>query len=113
MKTLTRTILGFIVLGSFVTACASATTGGNTTADQQSACDQAFAQAIALDPGSDTVDSVDGAIAGCASLESWVTAAARHPDAFGGQDPATVAGLRCSANSQLAGTAVCTDLQGS
>ena len=113
MKILTRTILWFLVLGSFVMACASATTGGSTTADQQSACDQAFAQATAIDPGSDTVDSVDGAIAGCGSLESWVSAAARHPDAFGGQDPATVAGERCAANPQLAGAAVCTDLQGS
>jgi hypothetical protein len=108
MKSAAKTVLFLGVLASLVlvTAC------GSATADRQSACDQAFAQAMAIDPGSDTVNAVDGAIAGCQSLEAWVVAAKRFPDAFGGQDPATVASQRCAANAQLANAAVCTDLQG-
>jgi ADP-ribosylglycohydrolase len=103
-------VLLLVLLGTFVTACASAATDGSTTAAGQSACDQAFAQAIAIDADSDTVSAIDGAIAGCPSLEAWVQAAEQHPDAFGGQDLAALATERCAASSQLANTAVCTDL---
>jgi hypothetical protein len=67
---------------------------------------------MAIDPGSDTVSAVDGAIAGCASLEAWVAAAGRDPAAFGGQDPTALATARCSASADLANAAVCTDLTG-
>jgi hypothetical protein len=106
MRTIATTVLMLGLLGStLVTAC------GSATADQQSACDQAFAQAIAIDPGSATVSAVDGAIAGCQSLQAWVTAAERYPDAFGGQDPAAVASERCATSAALANTPVCTDLR--
>ncbi len=47
------------------------------------------------------------------SLEAWVSAAGRYPDAFGDQDPTTLATARCEASPQLASTPVYTDLQGS
>jgi hypothetical protein len=93
------------ILASFASAC------GSAAADGQSACDQAIAQAVAIDPGSDTVTSADGAIAGCPSLEAWVSAAEKYPDAFGGRDPAAVASERCDASVQLATSPVCTDLR--
>jgi hypothetical protein len=105
MRTIATTVLMLGLLGSFTAAC------GSATADPQSACDQAFSQAMAIDPGSATVSAVDGAIAGCQSLEAWVTAAERYPDAFGGQDPAAVASERCATSAQLATTPVCTDLR--
>jgi len=105
MKTVSTTMLLLALLGSFVTAC------GSATADRQTACDQAFAQAMAIDPVADTVTSVDGAIAGCQSLEAWVAAAERYPDAFGGQDPVVVASERCDTSAELANTAVCTELR--
>jgi ADP-ribosylglycohydrolase len=106
MRAVATTVLLLGVLGSFVTAC------GSATADLQSKCDQAVAQAIAIDPGSDTVSAVDGAIAGCQSLEAWVAAAEQYPDGFGGQDPASLANERCAASAELASAPVCTDLQG-
>jgi hypothetical protein len=105
MRTLTTTLLLLGLLGSIVTAC------GSASADPQSACDQAFAQAMAIDPGSATVNPVDGSIAGCQSLQAWVTAAERYPDAFGGQDPAAVASERCDTSAQLQNTAVCIALR--
>jgi hypothetical protein len=111
MRTPLRTVLLLGFLLTFVSACASATTGGGgTAAAGQSACDEAFAQAIAIEADSDTVSSIDGAIAGCGSLEAWVRAAQQHPDAFGGQDPATLAAERCASSPALANTAVCNDL---
>jgi hypothetical protein len=105
MRTIATTVLLLGILGSVVTAC------GSATADQQSACDQSFAQAMAIDPGSDTVNAVDGAIAGCQSLETWVAAAERYPDAFGGQDPVAVANERCDTSAELQNTAVCIALR--
>jgi hypothetical protein len=104
MKTLVTSVLLLGLLGGLVTAC------GSVTADQQSACDAAFAQAFAIEPGVDTVSSVDGAIAGCRSLEAWVSSAEQYPDAFGGEDPADLARQRCAANPVLATTPVCADL---
>jgi hypothetical protein len=106
MRTVATTLLLLGLLGSLVTGC------GSAAADPQSACDQAFAQAMAIQPGSDTVSSVDGAIAGCQSLEAWVAAAERYPDAFGAPDPAALARQRCAANPELANAPVCADLQG-
>ncbi len=107
MRTGMRIVLVLGMFGGVLAGCASA------TADSQSSCDNAVAQAMAIDPGSDTVSSIDGAIAGCPSLEAWVSAAGRYPDAFGDQDPTTLATARCEASPQLASTPVCTDLQGS
>jgi hypothetical protein len=75
MATAARTVLLLCAFSAFVTACGSPTADGNATAAGQSACDQAFAQAIAIDSGSDTVSAIDGAIAGCRSLQAWVRAA--------------------------------------
>jgi hypothetical protein len=102
-------LLGFLL--SFVAACGSATIDGSGATVGQSACDEAFAQAIAIDAGSDTVSGIDGAIAGCGSLETWVQAAKQHPDAVDGQDPAALARERCVSSPALADTAVCNDLQ--
>ncbi len=94
------------VVGMFVMVRAAAIT------DPQAACDQAVAEAMAIDPSSDTVAAVDGAIARCGSLEAWVKAAQRHPDAFGGQDPTTLARDRCGVSSGLAGAPVCAGVLG-
>ena len=104
VRKVARSALVVGVLGILASGC------GTGSPDPQSACDRAIAQAMAIDPHSDTVRAVDGAIAGCSSLESWVAAAKRYPDAFGGQDPVTVARDRCSTSSALAGAAVCTSL---
>jgi hypothetical protein len=98
------TVLLLAMIGGSLTACRSA------TADQQSACDAAFAQALAIEPGSDTISSFDGAISGCESLEAWVSAAEQFPDAFGGEDPTDLARQRCAANPALANTPVCAEL---
>ena len=120
MRTVARTVLLFAVLGSFVTACGSASTygqpaggqyAGGQSAGGQSACDQAVAQATAIDPGSDTVGALDGAIAQCPSLEAWVAAAERYPDAIDGQDPTAIANELCG-SEQLANTPVCIELRG-
>jgi hypothetical protein len=100
------TVIVVALLASLVSAC------GTGSTDPQSACDTALAQAMAIDPASDTVEPVDGAIAGCASVEAWVAAAQKYPDAFGGQDPATLARERCAASPQLAATPVCVGLSG-
>jgi hypothetical protein len=110
MKTPVRTVLLFGFLLSFVAACGSATIDGSGTTVGQSACDDAMAQAVAIEPDSDTVSGIDGAIAGCGSLEAWVQAAERYPDAFGGQDPADLARERCASSPALANTSVCTDI---
>ena len=94
------------VLGTFIWAC------GSGYPDPQSACDQAVAQAMAIDPGSDTVHAIDGAIAGCSSLEAWVAAARQYPDAFGSRRPVDVAGDRCAASNELTDASVCADLAG-
>jgi hypothetical protein len=112
MRAALRTVLFLGVLGSSLTGCGSPAIDGNPPAAGQSACDQAFAQAMAIDADSDTVSGIDGAIAGCQSLEAWVQAAQQHPDAFGGQDPTTLARTRCASSTDLANSAVCTDLQG-
>lgn len=96
-----------LVAGVLVILIAGCGTGSS---DPQAACDRAFAQAMAIDPHSDTVRAVDGTIAGCPSLESWVAAAKRYPDALGGQDPITVARGRCASSGALAGGAVCAGL---
>jgi hypothetical protein len=106
MRTLTTTLLLLGLLGS-LTAC------GGATADQQSACDAAFAKAFAIEPGVDTVSSVDGAIAGCRSLEAWVSTAEQFPDAFGAEDPADLARQRCAANPVLKNTPICAELEAS
>ena len=115
MRTVARTVLLFVVLGSLVTACGSAATYGQSAGGQsaggQSACDHAVAQATAIDPGSDTVGALDGAIARCPSLEAWVAAAERYPDAIDGQDPTAIANEMCG-SEQLANTPVCIELRG-
>jgi hypothetical protein len=111
MRIVARTALLLGILGALLTACGSATIDGNATTAEQAACDQAFAQAIALDADSDTVSTIDGAIAGCPSLEAWVKAAEQHPDALAGQDPAALASERCAASSDVAGTPVCNEIQ--
>lgn len=93
------------VLGTLVSAC------GTGSPDPQAACDQAIAQAMAIDPASDTVRAVDGAIAGCRSLETWVAAARRYPDTYVGRDPASLARQRCGASAGLATTPVCVEIQ--
>jgi ABC-type uncharacterized transport system substrate-binding protein len=111
MRIVARTVLLLGILGALVAGCASATIDGNATTADQATCDQAFAQAIALDPDSDTVSAIDGAIASCQSLEEWVQAADQQPDVLGGQDPAALASERCAASPDLAGTPVCNEIQ--
>jgi hypothetical protein len=106
-RTVAPTLLILVLLAGLVSAC------GTGYTDPQSACDAAVAQAVAIDPNSDTVEPVDGAIAGCRSLEAWVAAAEQYPDAFGGKDPAELARERCAASAQLAAAPVCAGLSGS
>jgi ABC-type uncharacterized transport system substrate-binding protein len=111
MRIVARTVLMLGILGALVTGCGSASSVGQAADADQATCDQAFAQAIALDPDSDTVSTIDGAIASCQSLEAWVQAADQQPDVLGGQDPATLASERCAASHDLAGTPVCNEIQ--
>ena len=104
MRAVATSLIVVGVLGTLVSAC------GTGYADPQSACDQAVAQAMAIDPGSDTVQAVDGAIAGCSSLGAWVAAAQYYPDAFGGRNPVDVARDRCATSSALTNASVCADL---
>ena len=99
--------LALATSGAFALLVAACSPG---VADSDAACDAAFAQAMAIDPASDTVDGFDGAIAGCSSLETWVAAARRFPDTTAGQDPVAFAATRCTASSDLAGSAVCIGL---
>jgi hypothetical protein len=103
-KTSILLTLIILAMGVLVAACAASAT------DSQAACDQAIAQAMAIDPGSDTVQSIDGAVAGCRSVEAWDAAAQRYPDAFGGQDPTDVALTRCAAYPDLATAPLCIEL---
>ena len=81
-------------------------------ANDGAGCDDALAQATAIDPASDTVSALDGAIASCPSLETWVAAASRYPDTTAGQDPVAYALTRCTASRDLADTPVCLGLPG-
>lgn len=110
--TVATTVMVPAAITSLVSACGTGSTGVGS-AGAGLTCDEAFAQAMAIDPGSDTVQQVDGTFAGCSSLESWVAAAQRFPDAFGGQDPATIAAERCAASPELASTPVCMELRAS
>ncbi|HET9756076.1 MAG TPA: hypothetical protein VFP66_06215 [Candidatus Limnocylindrales bacterium] len=111
-RTAKSTLMVLAVVASLISACGTGSAGVGS-ADTGSTCDEAFAQAMAIDPGSDTVQQVDGTFAGCSSLESWVAAAQRFPDAFGGQDPGTIAAERCAASPALASTPVCMELSAS
>jgi hypothetical protein len=106
VRTAATTVMVLAVLAGLVAACASGST------DPESACDAAVAQAVAIDPASDTVQPVDGGIAGCSSLEAWVAAAQKYPDAFGGQAPTSFARERCGSSTALAATPVCVELLG-
>jgi hypothetical protein len=99
------------IVGAALTILLSACATG--VADRDAACDTAYAQALAVDPGSDTVSAVDGAIASCSSLAAWVAAASRYPDTTAGQDPASYAATRCATSPGLAASVVCTSLPGS
>ena len=81
-------------------------------ADGGAACDDAFAEAIAVDPASDTASAFDGAIASCSSLEAWVAAASRYPDTTAGQDPVAFAVTRCTVVRGIAASRVCSGLPG-
>ncbi len=105
MRTVAMTVLVLAIVGIVASACTTA------TADRQTACDRAVAQAMGIDPASDTVDDVDSAIATCPSLETWVAAAQRYPDTVDGQDPTAIANERCG-SLQLANTPVCVELRG-
>ena len=106
LRTIATSVMALGLLAGLVAACASG------QPDAASACDAALAQAMAIDPASDTVQVADGGIAQCPSLEAWVAAAQRYPDAFGGQDPASLARERCGASAELATTPVCTEILG-
>lgn len=97
--------------GAFAVFLSATLLSGCTTqvASGEAECNQAFAQAIAIDPASDTVD---GAIASCSSLEAWVAAARRYPDTTAGQDPVAYAATRCAATPEIAGSPVCVALPG-
>jgi F0F1-type ATP synthase membrane subunit c/vacuolar-type H+-ATPase subunit K len=105
-----RSKIRFAVIGGalaiLLTGCASDSGVG------ESACDQAFAQAMAVDPASDTASSFDGAIASCPSLEAWVAAASRYPDTTAGQDPVAYAVTRCTSTPGIADSLVCVGLPG-
>jgi hypothetical protein len=94
------------VLAIVLAACAT------SVADRDAACDNAYAEAMAVDPASDTVDVADGAIATCSSLEAWVAAARRFPDTTAGQDPVAFAASRCAAAPGIAGSPVCLGVPG-
>jgi hypothetical protein len=104
---LSRALLAVAIAASLVVSACSA-----AAADPAASCDAAVAQAVAIDPGSDTIDAFDGAIAGCPSLEAWVSAAKQYPDTSVGQDPVSYAATRCRASGGLAGSAVCARLAG-
>ena len=77
MRTVARTVMVLGMLGVLVSA------RGIGYADPQAVCDRAIAQAMAVDPASDTIRAVGGAVAGCPSLEAWVAAAKQYPDTLG------------------------------
>lgn len=85
---------------------------GSGVADSGAACDQAFAEAVAIDPASDSVRALDGAITSCSSLEAWVAAASRYPDTTAGQDPVAYAVTRCATSPGIAHSQVCLALPG-
>ena len=89
------------VLAILLSGCAAA------AADQGATCDGAFAQAMAIDPATDTVGAIDDTIASCSSLEAWVAAASRHRPWIAGQDPIAYAATRCAAAPRIAHSAVC------
>jgi hypothetical protein len=69
LRTIATSVIALGLLTCLVAACASG------QPDAASACVSASAQAMAIDPASDTVQVADGGIAGCPSLEAWVAAA--------------------------------------
>ncbi|MEA2623740.1 MAG: hypothetical protein QOH61_2650 [Chloroflexota bacterium] len=98
--------LAILLSALLLSGCANQVAGG-AVGEGEAACNQAFAQAIAVDPASDTVGGLDGTIASCSSLEAWVAAAQRYPDTTAGQDPVAYAGTRCAATPGIASSPVC------
>lgn len=82
---------------------------GTVNDDPQAACNQAVAQAMAIDPGSDIVQAVDGAMADCGSIKRWVIAAKQYLYSFGEQDPAAYALERGGASATLARSGICAE----
>ena len=76
LRRASRVTLAVVLCAMLTSAC------GTGRQDPESACDEAIAQAVAIDPASDTVDNQGGAVASCGSVEVWAAAASRYPDSF-------------------------------
>lgn len=70
---------GIVVLGIFGNAVDSPTKG--------TACEEAFAEAAAVDEMQDSNEDLFPAVRACANVEEWTAASAQHPDALDGADP--------------------------
>ena len=55
--------------------------GASSAPDPAGDCDTALANAMAVDPGSDTVMAFDSAMASCTALRAWLAAALDDRDA--------------------------------
>jgi len=108
---LTRRILAVACLVAILVAAYWAGTSGRGLPGDPgaSACDQAYAQAMAIDPASVALDQ---ALVTCPSLEAWVAAAQRDPDTQGDMDPVAIARDRCEVSEVLTTAAICAELGG-
>jgi hypothetical protein len=84
---------------------------GSNGADE-TACQQALADAAAIEATEDAVENLDEAIRVCASLVDFEAAADAFPEALDGASAREFIANRCSANDELADTALCQEVAG-
>lgn len=96
------TVAALTVAGSLI-GC------GTGTGEEASACEQAMADAAAVDEMQDTVPDLYPAVEACGTVDEWTDAAEAHPDALDGADPETFLGNVCQ-NSELSDAELCAEV---
>lgn len=73
-------------------------------------CDDAFDQAASVDKMQDTVEDLYPAARACESLEDWIAASERHPDAIEDADPEVFARNVCMYGEDVTDSLLCQEL---
>ena len=72
-----------------------------------SSCESAMKATAAISDMQDTVEDLDPTIRACATLDEFITASSKYPEALDGADEETVIVNRCKYNLTLQDTALC------
>ena len=78
-----------------------------TASSSLSSCESAMKATAAISDMQDTVEDLDPTIRACATLDEFITASSKYPEALDGADEETVIVNRCKYNLTLQDTALC------